>query len=113
MAYVPERGDLAWVSLDPHAGHEQHGRRPVLVLSPRSYNRLVGLCVVCPITTHPKGYVFEVALPGNQIVAGVILADQIKSIDWRERRATFIARSNEDVVNECVAKATSLIEPGA
>src|SRR5688572_4393506 len=87
MAYAPDRGDLVWLTLDPQAGHEPAGRRPALVLSPRAYNARVGLALVCPITSQVKDYPFEVALPGDSPISGVVLADQIKSLDWRARRA--------------------------
>ncbi len=86
-SYVPDRGDVVWISLNPQAGHEQAGRRPALVLSPFAYNRKVGLAILCPITTQIKGYPFEVAIPDGLPVAGVVLSDQVKSLDWRERRA--------------------------
>lgn len=89
--YVPERGDAIWLSLNPQAGREQASRRPALVLSPASYNRRVGLCVVCPITSQIKGYPFEVEIPEGMGVSGVVLADQVRSVDWREREAKFIA----------------------
>jgi mRNA interferase MazF len=85
--YVPARGDVIWLSLDPQAGHEQAGRRPALVVSPRAYNGKVGLALCCPITSKAKGYPFEVGLPEGLEVAGVVLADQIKTLDWRVRRA--------------------------
>src|SRR3954453_9876042 len=83
--YVPDSGDLIWLSFSPQAGREQAGRRPALVLSPRSYNAKVGLCLACPVTHHAKGYAFEVALPDGLPVQGVVLADHVKSADWRER----------------------------
>ena len=82
---VPERGDVVWLDFDPQRGHEQAGRRPALVLSPRKYNDIVGLAIVCPITGQKKGYPFEVDIPDGHNVAGVILADQVKSLDWRAR----------------------------
>ena len=84
---VPDAGDLVWFTFDPQAGREQAGRRPALILSPASYNRKSGLAVVCPITSHIKGYPFEVELGPNLPVSGVILADHLKSLDWRVRRA--------------------------
>ena len=83
VAYVPERGDAVWISLDPQAGHEQAGRRPALVLSPAAYNGRVGLALLCPITNQAKGYPFEVPLPEGLPVTGVVGADQVKSLDWR------------------------------
>src|SRR2546427_12812343 len=85
-AYVPERGDAVWISLDPQAGHEQAGRRPALVLSPAAYNGRVGLALFCPITSQVKGYPFEVPIPAGLPISGVIGADQVKSLDWRARK---------------------------
>ncbi len=87
MAYVPSRGDVVWLTFNPQSGHEQAGRRPAVVLSPRAYNAKVGLAIFCPVTSKVKGYPFEVALPEGFAVQGVILADQVKSLDWRARRA--------------------------
>jgi mRNA interferase MazF len=84
---VPDRGDLVWLDFTPQVGHEQAGRRPALVLSPASYNGLVGLALVCPITSQAKGYPFEVEIPKGSKATGVILADQVKSLDWRARKA--------------------------
>ncbi|HEV2125939.1 MAG TPA: endoribonuclease MazF, partial [Chloroflexota bacterium] len=91
-AYVPERGDLVWLSFTPQAGHEQAGRRPALVISPAVYNGKVGLAIFCPITSQVKGYPFEVPLGGGSI-GGVVLADQVKGLDWRARKAEFAERA--------------------
>ena len=88
--YVPRRGDAVWLHFDPQTGHEQAGRRPALVLSPESYNGRVGLAILCPITSQVKGYPFEVALPAGSPISGVVLSDQVKSLDWRARRANLI-----------------------
>jgi mRNA interferase MazF len=96
--YVPERADVVWLSLSPQAGHGQAGRRPALVLSPASYNRRVGLALLCPITNQVKGYPFEVALPAGLPATGVILSDQVRSLDWRERRAEFLCRVPTTIV---------------
>src|SRR3990172_1318707 len=85
--YVPDRGDAVWLQFDPRLGHEQAGRRPALVLSPRTYNSRVGLALFCPITSQVKGYPFEVPLPTGLRIRGCVLADQIKSLDWRSRKA--------------------------
>ncbi|HEV2176175.1 MAG TPA: type II toxin-antitoxin system PemK/MazF family toxin [Terriglobia bacterium] len=90
--WAPDAGDLVWLTFDPQAGREQAGReqagrRPALVLSREPYNRKSGLALVCPITSHVKGYPFEVKLPPGLAVSGVILADHLKSADWRGRRA--------------------------
>ena len=85
--YVPDAGDLVWIDFTPQAGREQAGRRPAVVLSPRKYNEKASLAVMCPITSHPKGYPFEVALPPGHRIQGVILSDHLKSLDWRQRNA--------------------------
>ena len=86
-AYVPARGDLVWLEFNPQAGHEQAGHRPALVLSPQEYNRRVGLALVCPVTSQVKGYPFEVVLPSGLPISGAVLSDQMKSLDWKARRA--------------------------
>lgn len=101
--YVPELGHIIWLSLDPQAGREQAGRRPFLVLTPRDYNDKTSLVVGCPITSRMKGYPFEVPLNSKGSVSGVILADHVKSLDWRQRNATFAEES--DVANVRSAKA--------
>ena len=107
---MPDRGDLVWITLSPQAGHEQAGRRPALILSPQRYNQRAGLAVVCPVTSHVKGYPFEVALPSGGAVQGVILADQLKSVDWRARRAEFAGRASSEVLAEALAKVATLIQ---
>ena len=87
MVYVPERGDVVRVSFNPQAGHEQAGWRPALVLSPKAYNGRVGLTLFCPIISQVKGYPFEVQIPEGFPITGVILSDQVKSFDWRARKA--------------------------
>lgn len=106
---APDRGDIVWITLSPQAGHEQAGRRPALVLSPFSYNQRVGLAVVCPVTSHVKGYPFEVVLPSGGTVQGVILADQLKSLDWRARRSEFAERVTPEVLSEVLAKVATLV----
>jgi mRNA interferase MazF len=110
MAYVPERGDLVWISLNPQAGHEQAGRRPAVVVSPKSYNGKVGLGLFCPITSQVKGYPFEVAVPQGLPVRGVVLADQVKSLDWRARKVQFAGRLRDDVSDEVLGKLGALLE---
>lgn len=84
--WVPDAGDIIWIMFDPQAGHEQAGHRPAVVLSPASYNGPAGLLLCVPMTTREKGYRFEVPIAGKR--GGVALADQVKSFDWRARRAT-------------------------
>ena len=91
-AYVPERGDIVWIDMDPQVGHEQAGRRPAVVVSPGTYNRPSDLALLCPITSQVKGYPFEIPIPEGVSVIGVILADQVKNMDWRARKARFICR---------------------
>ncbi len=110
MAYVPERGDVVFISLNPQAGHEQAGRRPALVISPASYNRKVGLALLCPITNQIKGYPFEVDLPQGLNIIGTILSDQVKSLDWRARKATKIGALPTQIVNEVLDKARTLLD---
>lgn len=106
MAYVPARGDLVWLEFDPQTGHEQAGRRPALVVSHAEYNKKVGLAVFCPVTSQVKGYPFEVVLPAGLAVTGVVLSDQVKSLDWRARRAARIASVPTNVLEQ-VAAASS------
>jgi mRNA interferase MazF len=110
MSYIPRRGDLVWLSFDPQAGHEQAGRRPAFVLSPEPYNRKTGLFLACPVTSKVKGYPFEVPLPAGLEIGGVILADQIKSLDWKARRAEFALLTNDNVLSDVVSLVLPLIE---
>lgn len=95
--------------MDPQAGHEQAGRRPALVLSPAAYNEPVGLALFCPITGHAKGYPFEVPLPAGLAVSGVVLADHVKCLDWRARRAEYAGVAPDDVVAEVVRRLGLLL----
>ncbi len=108
-AYEPERGDLIWITLNPQAGHEQAGRRPALILSPRAYNAKVGLALMCPITSQVKRYPFEVLIPAGLPVVGAVLADQIESLDWRARRAERIGSLPRIVVNDVLARVRALL----
>ncbi|HWY85953.1 MAG TPA: endoribonuclease MazF [Gemmataceae bacterium] len=107
--YVPDAGDLVWISFSPQAGREQAGRRPSLVLSPNSYNSRAGLCIVCPITNRAKGYPFEVPLPEGLPVGGVVLSDHLKSADWQERNAERIGTAPAQVLSEVRAKLKPLL----
>ena len=111
MAYVPERGDIVWIGLNPQAGHEQARRRPAVVVSPKSYNWKVGLGLFCPITSQVKGYPFEVTVPQGLPVGGVVLADQVKSLDWRARKAKFAGRLPVGASDEVLGKLGTLLEP--
>lgn len=108
--YVPGRGDAVWLTFDPQAGHEQSGRRPAIVLSPRTYNARAGLAILCPVTTRVKGYPFEVILPEGLPVAGAVLADQVRCLDWHARRATHICNLPRDTINEILGKLEPLLQ---
>jgi mRNA interferase MazF len=112
-AYVPARGDLVWLQFNPQAGHEQAGHRPAVVISPSAYNRRVGLALCCPITSQVKGYPFEVLLPKGLGVEGAVLSDQIKSLDWRVRKARRIGTLPANLLQETVGKILALVDPDA
>ena len=105
----PARGDVVWLSFSPQAGHEQAGRRPALVLTPAAFNTRVGLAFVCPITSRVKGYPFEVALRDVGKVSGVNMVDQLRSLDWRARRAEPAGKAPLHVMAEVVAKLRPLL----
>ena len=107
--YAPERGDIVWLQFDPRAGHEQAGHRPALVVSPKAYNERVGLALFCPVTSRIKGFPFEVLFPDGFKVEGAVLADQLKSLDWRARRAKRLARAPEAVLRETLEKIQALV----
>ncbi len=107
-ARVPDRGDVVWITLAPQADHEQAGRRPAVVLSPAAYNRKVGLALMCPITSQVKGYPFEVTVPTGLPVTGVVISDQVKSLDWRARRAERICALPLPAVSEILQKFRTL-----
>jgi len=107
--YAPERGDVVRLQFTPQAGHEQAGRRPAVALSPRLYNEKVGLGLFCPVTSHPKGYPFEVRIPEGLAVGGVVLCDQVKSLDWETRHAQFVCRLPDDIIAEIMAKVQTLL----
>ena len=109
--YVPDRGDVVWIELNPQAGHEQAGRRPALVVSPAAYNGKVGLALLCPITSHAKGYPFEVTIPAGVKVSGVVLSDHVKNLDWAARRATFECKLARRTVSEVLQKLGTLLGP--
>jgi mRNA interferase MazF len=108
--YAPERGDVIWLSFDPRIGHEQAGHRLALTISPRSYNAKVGLGLFCPVTSQVKGYPFEVAFPTGCNTSGVVLADQVKSLDWRARRAKLFERAPAEVIAEALGKIRALVQ---
>ncbi|MCK5804832.1 MAG: type II toxin-antitoxin system PemK/MazF family toxin [Lentisphaeria bacterium] len=104
-AYCPKRGDVVWISFNPQAGH-----RPALVLSPQSYNRKVGLALLCPITSQVKGYPFEVKIPTGLKASGVVLSDQIKSLDWKARGPSLLCSLPEASVRQVLSKVGALLD---
>ena len=107
--YVPAARDLVWLEFNPQAGHEQAGHRPAIVLSQKKYNSKTGLAIFCPITSRIKGYPFEVPVRGKKI-KGAVLADQVKSFDWKVRDAKFIERAGPSVFDEVVGKLYAIIQ---
>jgi len=110
MAVAPERGDLIYLDFNPQSGHEQTGRRPGIVLSPKNFNEATGFAIVCPVTRQQKGYPFEVPLPEDSVFEGVILADQIKSLDWRARHTQIEGQATPTVVEACLTLIHSFLE---
>ncbi len=110
VAYVPERGDLVWLEFTPQAGSEQAGKRPALIMSPKTYNKTVGLALVCPVTSRIKGYPFEVRLPDGLEIGGVILSDQLKSLDWRARKAKLIERAPALLLQQVTSRILPLLD---
>lgn len=106
---MPERGDAVWLTFDPHAGHEQAGRRPAVVVSPKRYNSRSGLALFCPVTSQVKGYPFEVILPSELPLNGAVLSDQVRSLDWRARKAVRICALAPATIEEVVGKLQTLI----
>ena len=107
--YIPDRGDFVWISLSPTSGHEQAGLRPALVISPKSYNRKTGLCVLCPATRQAKGYAFEVAIARDDESSGVVLADHLRNVDWKARNSQFIHRVSDSELSEVIARIEALL----
>ncbi len=107
--YIPERGDLVWLNFNPQKGHEQKGKRPAVVLSPKLYNSKTGLALFCPITSVEKGYPFEVTIPESSKIKGVILADQVKSLDWVAREVEKVDSISEKVIDEVLQKFSVLL----
>ena len=105
--YVPDTGDIVWLEFSPHAGHEQAGHRPALVLSPAAYNKN-GMMICCPMTTQIKGYPFEVVICAKD-VSGAVLSDQVKSLDWRARKATLKGKISTDELVEVRGKISALL----
>ena len=109
-AYNPDRGHIVWIDFSPQTGHEQAGRRPALVVSRGAYNKKVGLAILCPITSQVKGYPFEVALPDDLPIKGVVLSDQAKSLDWRARRTAYAGTVDQSVTAEVLKRLGTLLQ---
>lgn len=105
---APDRGDVVWLNFTPESGHEQAGKRPALVLSPRTYNEKVGLAIFCPVTSQVKGYPFEVLLNGK--IKGAVLSDQIRSLDWVARNSEYIEKAAPGVVAEVLSRVQTLLQ---
>ena len=107
--FIPDRGDIVWLNFTPQKGHEQRGKRPALVLSPKIYNEKTSLCICLPITSKIKGYPFEVALTSDLKIEGVILSDQVKNMDFRAREAVFICKAPKSVVENVQKNVQALL----
>lgn len=110
MAYVPERGDVVWIHLDPQAGREQAGHRPALILSPKSFNRRLNVVFCCPISSRAKRFEFDVPLPVGLDVKGVILSHHLKALDWRVRNARYMTRVPEYVVDDILLMLAAILD---
>ncbi len=110
QTYVPQRGDVVWLNFTPQAGHEQAGRRPAVVVSPASYNSKSGLAFFCPVTNRIKGYPFEVSFPEDVPATGVVLVDQVKSLDWRTRRVEFLCTLPQATFIDVLQKLAPLVQ---
>ena len=108
--HTPERGDLIWLTFDPQAGHERAGRRPALVLSPKSYHLKTGMALICPVTSRVKGYPFEVALSAGFATAGVVLSDQIRNVDYKARQSDLIEVAPDRVIEEVLQRLNQLLK---
>lgn len=109
MATTPDRGDLVYLDFNPQAGHEQAGHRPAIVLSPETFNQATGFAFVCPITNQKKGYPFEVELPAGLPITGVILTDQMKSLDWTARRLSVRGTAPQEVIDDCLDLVNAIL----
>jgi mRNA interferase MazF len=106
--YIPDRGDIVWLNFNPQTGHEQKGKRPAMVISPKNYNRKVNLGLFCLITSQEKQYPFEIKIK-NEKINGVVLSDQIKSLDWTKRNIEYITKATEEELNGVIERINLLI----
>lgn len=107
--HQPDRGDFVWIDFSPHAGTEQAGRRPGLVLSPRTFNVATGLMFICPITSQVKGGVFEAPVPKGTKIGGVVLCDHIRSLDWIARNCSFAERAPSALIEDVAARVAAIL----
>jgi mRNA interferase MazF len=108
--YIPKRGDIVWTNFNPATGHEQKGKRPALILSPFNFNKIFGLALTAPITSRIRGHAFETELNTSDItIKGVVLCQQIKMIDFRERGLQFVAQAPEEVLKEVLGKIKAIL----
>lgn len=107
--YIPDRGDIVWLEFDPQAGHEQAGRRPAIVLSPKAYNDRTGLMLCCPVTSKIKGYSFEELIPDGLPISGAALTDQIRNLDWKARNARFVVKLSPETMQRILQKSKTLL----
>lgn len=111
--YVPEAGDFVFLDFQPQAGHEQAGRRPALVVSPKAFNERTGLALVCPVTNTVRGWPFEAPIPVEAAITGVVLADQVRSLDWRARNARFYSKAPRDTFTQTLGLVKSIVDSAA
>ena len=108
VTYIPDKSDVVWLEFDPQSGHEQKGKRPAVVISPKNYNEKSNLALFCPVTSKEKGYPFEVKIKSKKI-SGVILSDQIKCLDWKARNAEFIMKASDSIMDDVMSKLKLLL----
>lgn len=101
--YIPRKGDFLTLSFDPQTGHEQKGRRPALVISNDLFNQHTGLAIVCPVTNTDRGYPFHLRVPDGSSLTGFVMVEQVKSVDYAMRRASFVERAPADFVEDVLA----------
>lgn len=108
-AYQPDRGHFVYLNFTPHAGTEQGGRRPALVLSPKQFNIATGLMLACPATNQVKGSPWEVTIPRGVKITGVVLSDHIRSVDWIVRNATYYADATDEIMDEVLGRIEAIL----
>jgi mRNA interferase MazF len=108
--YCPDAGELIWIDLNPTLGHEQSGHRPAIVLTPRQYNERSGLCIICPITSRARGYPFEVAIPPEHAISGLILVDQVRSVSWEKRYVKVAGAAPAKLLDEVRERLAALLQ---